>query len=287
VKIEKNWIELKVRGSLECEESVSWLLSENGSLGVVIDTLSGYVEIKGYFLCDENVTQKISLLKNSLLNLKEFGIEITETIIKDKDWGEEWKKYFEPVKISQKIVIKPPWKQIEQYFPVIIDIDPGMAFGTGTHSTTKLALLALEEVLSSSDNFSVLDVGSGSGILAIASIKLGAASVVATDTDEVTTAEIEKNLALNKIHNGVKVFSCSIDKLSGKFMVVVANIIAETLIEIGVELAVKTDEKGFLILSGILEEKASRTISFFGSFGFSVFKKYQEGEWTAFILKKG
>ena len=196
------WTEIKVKTTTEAVEAVANIFYEIGAQGVVIedpndflyqqkDELSwDYIEeevffngyegaiVKAYLSEEENVLAKIESIKESVNNLPSFGINIGDGIVEleevnQQDWENAWKQYYKPVKVSDKIVIKPTWEEYNAKLnELVIELDPGMAFGTGTHETTNMCIQALERHIDS--NSSVLDIGCGSGILSIAAAKLGA-----------------------------------------------------------------------------------------------------------------
>jgi ribosomal protein L11 methyltransferase len=189
----------------------------------------------------------------------------TTTVIRDEDWATSWKVHFKPARIGRQLVIKPSWEEYQAAATdVVLELDPGMAFGTGTHHTTRLCLEALEDLFAGRGPAAdarlpaqpaVLDVGCGSGVLSIAAAKLGACRVVAVDIDPVAVQVTEENAVLNGVAAGIEASTTPLAGLAGTFDVILANILAEELVRLAAELTGRLAPGGFLILSGILRER--------------------------------
>ncbi|KAF0221244.1 MAG: ribosomal protein L11 [Geobacteraceae bacterium] len=212
------------------------------------------------------------------------------TYLKEEDWANNWKRHFKPSRIGHKLVIKPTW---EEFSPasgdVVIELDPGQAFGTGTHATTKLCLESLERIFFFEHPFdkpgqrqpeTILDVGTGSGILSIAAVKFGATRVVAIDIDPGAVAVAQENLALNRIEGDVTVATLPLEEVAGSFDIVLANILAEELVRLGPELVQRVRAGGILILSGILTEKEEFVMGGFAGYGLTLVETAREAEWS-------
>ena len=208
---------------------------------------------------------------------------VSSYLLEDRNWNEEWKKYFKSVKISERIFVVPSWMKDEFQIPegvVAIYIYPGKAFGTGTHETTRLSMRLIEEVLKPGDSF--LDVGIGSGILSILAKRRGATRVIGCDIEDVKE-EVEFNSSLNGV-SGIEVVRGSVDKVKGKFDVVVANIekhLLEPLLPL-----IKERALGWVILSGILKTQRDDFLNSLKALGLKVVKELEEGEWMAFLSRK-
>ncbi|HLB06014.1 MAG TPA: 50S ribosomal protein L11 methyltransferase [Thermodesulfobacteriota bacterium] len=292
--MENKWIEIKMEVPFDRTDEVSAYLIGMGSGGVVtgggaVDTFElsedkgAKAEIKAYFLPDE-APEKAAEIKGYLEGLGlEFGISVSD--IKDDDWAHKWKEFFKPEKITDRIVIKPTWEAYEaKEGDIIIEIDPGMAFGTGTHPTTRGCLRLIEEVVSRGGIETMLDVGTGSGILAIAAAKLGVQRAIAIDLDSAAVKVAEENIILNKVESQVRVAKIKVDIIYVMFNLVVANIIAEELIRLSVPLKGRVMPGGCLILSGIVAEKADMVKEAFKEL--SLEKELQEGEWVSLLYKR-
>ncbi|WP_224984295.1 50S ribosomal protein L11 methyltransferase [Geomonas agri] len=211
------------------------------------------------------------------------------TIIKNEDWANNWKVHFKPVRIGKRLVIKPTW---EEYQPVegdlVIQIDPGMAFGTGAHPTTKMCLESLERIAVATDGRKlpnpVLDVGTGSGVLSIAAALLGATEITAVDIDPEAVRVTQENLELNGVDSVVKASTTDLSQLPGGYAVVVANILAEELVRLSDQLTSRVAPGGWLILSGILTEKEEFVRAGFPAL--ELVENPRELEWSCLTLRK-
>lgn len=209
---------------------------------------------------------------------------VSETRLREKDWNSEWKKYYKPVKVSERVWVVPSWKKGKFKEPegaVVIYIYPGRGFGTGTHETTRLVMNFMEDVVR--PGTSLLDVGTGSGILSILSKKLGAEKVVACDVQEGVEEEVERNASLSGV-SGIEFVQGSVDRVNGDFDVVVANIEKHLLVPLLEGIYVKT--KDTAILSGILKSQREEFLKELERVGFKPVSEKGEGEWIAFLCRK-
>lgn len=308
------WTEVSIHTSNEAVESISNILQEAGIEGLVIeDPLelqkkreSPYGEI--YELDPQNYPEKgvrIKVYLPSSSNLKEIVIEIEQKInrlaafhdlgenkittreIHEEDWATAWKKYYKPVFVTEHIMIKPIW---ETYNPqtkdeMIIEMDPGMAFGTGTHPTTVLSIQSLERYIKKEDI--VIDVGSGSGILSIAASKLGAAEVYAYDLDEVAVKSSKANIEINKLSEKITVQQNNL--LQGINLaadLIVSNILAEIIVQFIDDAWDNLKSGGIFITSGIIKEKENMVLKALEAQGFQIIETQALEDWVSVIAKK-
>ncbi len=238
------YLEIKVQSSQLWAEHISYLLIEKiGCSGTVIEEDG---TVKGYLFC----TRMPDLSK-----LNEWKVSTRK--VKDEEWAHSWKKYWKPLKAGEKIVICPRW---EQYSPnpneVKINLDPGSAFGTGTHPTTRQCIQAIEQAISKySGKITMADVGTGSGILAISGVKLGADSVTGVDIDAASIPVAIENAKLNGIEKNCTFYTGTAPDVKGNYDIVVSNILAEIIIDTLPDLKKILKQKGTLILSGIIDQK--------------------------------
>jgi ribosomal protein L11 methyltransferase len=213
------------------------------------------------------------------------GFSLEENIIKDKNWNEEWEKNINVVEVSDKIVIKPSFRKYRRKpGQIIITIDPKMSFGTGSHQSTKLALQLLEKYIVKGAK--ILDVGSGTGILSIASIKLGANSATAIDNDEWCYENGIENCSLNDVSSSIKVLVGEITNISeNDFDLILGNIQKNVLIDIAEEIRNRTKKGGVVILSGLLFTDEEDIINKFSSLQFKMVERKQMDEWIALALR--
>lgn len=303
------WIEIRATGPGESKDLASTLLIASGSPGVQeesVDTSAG--RLVSHSLWEDETrededTSPIRSLKAYLpagdekplgalkADLGRIGWTLETGFLKDTDWSEKWKKGLKPIKVSfksHKIVVKPTWHKLKAEKGVIrIDIDPGMAFGTGGHATTKMclrAILRLSKGARLPKGASMLDVGTGTGVLAIAAIKLGFKKAVGTDIDKVALKVARKNTALNKTK--LSLTARDLSAVPGKYDLVVANILAGELTRLAASLKDKMKPGGFLVLSGILDGEKKAVEAVFTGIGLHEALTLSEKEWVALVFSK-
>ena len=268
-------------------DAVSNFLIERGSPGVVIRRN----EIQAYFVHspdDALVRDDIQRFLGGLNGIYSQEPRLRWRLLKDRNWNSSWRRFFTPQKVGTAFWVTPPWSARP---PMgnrhVITIDPGMAFGTGTHATTRGCLEFIEKaaVVFRGTEFSALDVGTGSGILAIALAKLGAREVWAVDADPVALKIARENLRCNDVQKKVHLSRVSIARIRKSFSLVVANLTAETIIDLAAALEKRVAPKGFLILSGILHPKAQKVAHSFAA-AFKVMRRKREKEWMTLLLRR-
>ena len=300
-----NWVEISLTVSAEQAEAVAEMLSRTIPNGVVVEQkamqnnhdetnrVEPNARVFGYLLADATLEDKKQQLEEALWHLGQIQPLPAATYqpILDEDWMAAWKKHYQPIKIGRKLVIVPAW--IKKEFPgrLPIRINPGMAFGTGTHPSTQLCLQLLEEVLQPTQ--SVIDVGCGSGILSIAALKLGADSVLGVDIDPAAVKSTQENAGNNQIESRLEVGLGSVDEIRcNQFKIkraplVVVNILASIIIHLFEDgLADLVDSGGKLILAGILESQAQNVIMAANKKGLVLEKTISSSDWTALLLNK-
>src|SRR4030042_1351778 len=291
-KSKKRWLMVTLLIPREFGEVISNFLVEQGATG--IEELDGDLErerLSTYFPQDGKERKILYALRRYLKSLEEIAPEIAGTQIKttslpEQDWGENWKRYFKPVQVTPRFVVKPPWSKIRlKRGQVSIDITPGMAFGTGTHATTILCVQALEERLKRK-RLSVLDVGTGSGILSIIAAKLGTQEVWGIDIDGVALENARENVKKNCVSDVVTLRKGSIGNVQKRFDIIIANIDLKSLRKMRKPLLNHLKDRGFLILSGILEKEKERIREYYLKTELLRWiKTAQEGEWVCFTFK--
>lgn len=210
---------------------------------------------------------------------------ISETPIEDRNWNEEWEKTIQPIHVTENIIITPSWHPIQDDSKIIITIDPKMTFGTGYHETTRLVLRAMEKTIAK--GMTVLDVGTGTGILAIAAIKLGARSAIGVDNDELCRDNGTENIRRNNVADKISILIGSVETVQeNNFDLIVANIIRNTILELLHSMLAKLKNNGILILSGLLfsdREEIENALTYYHC---QVSEVLQENEWIAMICQK-
>ena len=212
--------------------------------------------------------------------------KLVYSTIADEDWAEKWKEYFKPVKITDRLVVKPTWREYSaSKDEMIIEIDPGMAFGTGTHATTDMCMQLMEKYFKEGNSF--LDIGTGSGILMVAADLFKASKITGTDIDEIAVETAEKNLLLNKVNP--EKFSLIrgnlSDTINEKFDFVAENILAEIIVELLPEINQVIKKDGLFVCSGILEEKTDMIVKKMVETGFSIIEVIKKDSWAAIAGK--
>lgn len=290
------WLELSVQTDAEGAEAVAALLTKFVENGVAIEqTLipendqefdpTRAFTVRAFFSPAQR--EQLAHAQESVWHLAQIRPLSIPRVreLAEEDWAEAWKKHYTILHIGQHLVIKPSWLE---YVPrpndVVIELDPGMAFGTGLHPTTRLCMLALEEY--QRDAPRVLDVGTGSGILAITAAKLGAREILALDTDIVAVETATRNVAINRVENIVRVARGSLDDTCNHFDLVCINILADVIIALAPALARTMNEGGVIIASGILEHQANDVADALATVGIATIEKKQEEDWIALVGRK-
>jgi ribosomal protein L11 methyltransferase len=289
----KRWLVVELTIAKEFGEGVSNFLTEHGATG--IEELEGdlqHVKLRTYFREDGKERKVLQALRRYLKSLEKITPEnpparIKTASIPEQDWGENWKRFFRPIQVTPKFVVKPPWSKIRlKREQIPIEITPGMAFGTGTHATTILSISALEERIKKR-GLSVLDVGTGSGILSIVAAKLGAREVWGIDIDRVAVENARENVEKNHVSGVVKIRKGGIGSLHKKFDIIVANIDLKSLRRMKRPLLNHLKDKGLLIISGILvEEKERIRLHYLETGHLGWIKATHKREWACLIFKK-
>lgn len=245
--------------------------------------------IAAYFPDTDNIEKHVAYIDDKIKGLKEFGIEaepfrVEYKKVLEEDWATAWKKYYKPVAVGRHLVIKPSWEEYqERPGDLIIEMDPGMAFGTGTHETTRLCMEILEDYLKGGET--VFDVGTGSGILAITASKLGAKHVLAIDLDPIAVDSARINVELNK-ETEIEVREGNLlDETAQKADVVVANIIADVIIHMATDLNRVLKENGLFIGSGIIHGREEEVVIALKKAGFKIVEVRDENDWRAVVAR--
>jgi ribosomal protein L11 methyltransferase len=311
-----NWTEICIHTTAEAVDAVSNILYDIGANGVVIedpevlhrewdtpfgeiyqlspdDFPSEGVFVKAYLPVDSAALgSTLEQIRMRLAELETFGLDVGKGTISVNDvhedeWAHAWKKYYKPVAVSERMTIKPVW---EEYAPkredeIIIEMDPGMAFGTGTHPTTILCLRALEKYLQPGDT--VYDVGTGTAILSVAAVKLGASQVLAMDLDEVAVRSAQANTELNQVSERVTVIQNNLlDGIEEPVHVVVANILAEIIIRFTDDVHRVLLPDGLFIASGIIKAREADVKDALVKSRLEVIETVSIDDWVAIVAKK-
>lgn len=307
------WCEISVQTAHEAVELIAEIFRDLGASGVVIEDpelvndyitsgkwdytdipLAAETEVvteKAYLPVNGELEGRLQSLRQELKILEGRGVSIAPGIIttselQDEDWSDTWKQYFHTEKPGERVVIKPTW---ESYAPqadeVVIELDPGAAFGTGTHATTSMCIRQLEKLVE--PGMTVFDVGTGSGILAIIAAKLGAGSVQAVDYDDAVLKIVQENLAQNNVQDVVSVDRSDLmQNVHGRAKLVIANIIADIIIRLFEQLDGHLEEGGVLLASGIIEDRAEDVLAAAAAHGYAAAERMESRGWVCITFKR-
>lgn len=295
----------------QAEEMLIGVLLSEGAAGTQVDggdipDVSGfdYIDeddfktdsfaVSAYFPVSVNLNEKLQSIEERLSVLvksvpdTDFGdLRVESADVYEADWANEWKKYFHAQKVSDYIVIKPSWEEYHDGSDeTVIELDPGMAFGTGSHETTRMCIEFIEEYME--QGAKVIDVGCGSGILSIAAAKLGASSVLALDIDPVAVSVASDNVDKNGVCDKVKVISSDITSdvpVEKEYDIVLANIIADVIIKLNDTVGSFLKKSGMYICSGIIKDRLADVLESLEAHGFRVIEIKEMGEWCAVVCK--
>jgi ribosomal protein L11 methyltransferase len=309
------WSEISIHTTNEAIEPISNILHEAGASGVVIEDPSELskereqvfgeiyqlnpddypidgVIVKAYLPVNSFLGETVDEIKEAINSLVTYNIDIghnkvTISEVNEEEWATAWKKYYNPVKISERFTIVPTWEEYERVSSdeLIIELDPGMAFGTGTHPTTVMCIQALEKTVKKDDT--VIDVGTGSGVLSIAAALLEASSVRAFDLDEVAVRQAHLNVKLNKVSQTVSVEQNNLlNEVSGPADIIVANILAEIILRFVEDAFRLVKPGGHYITSGIIQPKKQEVKDALVKAGFEIEETLTMEDWVSFIAKR-
>ena len=302
-----NWLEVSFNLDGELAEAVAEVLARYAPSGVVTEhgikfvdaddpgTPSDDVTVRAYLPADERLEETRQRLEQSLsyLGMIQPIPAPTYTPIQDKNWMESWKQHYRPLVVGEKLIIVPAWMDSPDESRIPIKIDPGMAFGTGTHPTTQLVLDFMEDVIDELNPKTLIDVGCGSGILSIGALKLGVERALGVDVEAASVESSRENADVNGIGDEFIIGQGSVDEiLAGNFEfksapLVVANILAPILIRLTeAGMGTLVSPGGRLILSGILEEREADIRAVVASHQLEILERRQMGDWVAFTLKR-
>jgi ribosomal protein L11 methyltransferase len=298
------WVELSVEADLEAVEAVSEILSRvapggtsvepgfelvDEGLGARVDparpaTVRAYLQASDPATVERAVAEVTAALGHlQVFDLRPIG-DVSTRLVEEADWAVAWKQHFPVLRLGRRLVIRPTWRRHRAAEgDVVLALDPGMAFGTGLHPTTRLCLAALEGLADGGavEGRNVLDVGCGSGILAIAAIRFGASSALGVDTDPIAIEATSANARRNRIARLVRAREGTVPTGEGPFDVVLANLIASLLVRLAPELRAELAPGGTLLASGIFADREAEVRAAFARARLRVTDRFSEGDWVA------
>lgn len=308
------WAEISIQTTHEATEAVADIFHGLGASGVVIEDpelVNSYkrsgtwdycdipeaeddsvVTVKAYLPVDDQLDDKLRLFERRVDELARHDIDKGRGLIRlrevrEEDWANAWKTYYHPIRVGERLVVKPFWQEYPAAADdVVVELDPGMAFGTGTHHTTAMCLAMLEEAMRPGDT--VFDVGTGSGILAVAAAKLGAAAVRAVDNDPLAVRIAGENVAANGTAAKVTVAEGDLlTGLSGQADLIIANIIADVIIRMTPSVPERLKGDGLFLAGGVIADRLGDVTDAILTAGLEVEKVLEEGGWATILARKG
>ncbi|MGM0471809.1 MAG: 50S ribosomal protein L11 methyltransferase [Bacillota bacterium] len=284
-----DWTEIKISTTHEALPAISNILEDLGANGLIREELADDLLIKSYLATDEALTAKLSTLKSKIRQLPDYDLDIGSGQVRlesipDQDWSSSWKENFKPERITNQLVIKPTWEEYQpQQNELIIELDPGMAFGTGSHATTTMCLQAIEDY--SAEVESMLDIGTGTGILSIGAHLLGIEEIVAIDIDSTAVEVAQENIALNEIESGIEVKEGDLlSEVENEYDLVVANLLPHIIVDLITNLDQVLAVGSSFILSGITVEKQAEIEAKLTEYDqLEITEIQKEAEWVTII----
>lgn len=307
------WIEIRVITKSEALEPISGIFYGLDCKGVAIEDPNDILEtkegpltwdfadlnvlehkgecavVKAYFSEEDNIEDIMAFVNEKVQEIKGLGIDVGLGLVEkekmfEEDWANNWKKYYKPTLVGEKIVVKPTWEEyVAKENELVIELDPGMAFGTGTHETTRMCIQALERYVKA--DTTVFDVGCGTGILAIAAAKFKAKMAIGVDLDPVAVEAAKENVEYNKLENIEVLYGNLVEVINGKAEIVVANILAEIVCILTDDVKRVLKDGGIFISSGIIHDRVEMVVSKLEESGFEVLEKNKDGEWNCIVAK--
>lgn len=309
-----NWYKIEIQTETEAVDILTYLLEEQGIEGAIVedpndpmfaekykgdwdyseDTARQFdhdnVVVKVFVEGDENIDDTIKMIKGLLITIKSNGLniglgKIDYEIVDDNDWKDKWKEYFKPFKIGDRIVIKPSWEDyVTETNEIVIEMDPGSAFGSGTHETTSMCVELLDQVITGKEL--VYDIGCGTGILGLAAAFLGAKEVLGVDIAEEAVIATKENIEKNHLDHKMSVQLGSLtEEFNGKADVIVANIMADIIIMMNETIGDFIKKDGLYITSGIVNGRENDVINSIKENNFEIVEHLNQGEWHAVLAK--
>ena len=313
-----DWMEITVLTTTAAADMVSQILIDAGSDGTMIEDkndvainqrpegqwdiideaiakrIGDDVKVTGYYEVDASLRDRVNLVESEVRRVKAMDLgfdlgkmEVVQKTFAEEDWAENWKKSFKPFRLGQHMVIKPGWSEYEtQPDDKIIEIDPGMAFGTGTHETTGMCVELVEKYVK--PGMTAIDVGTGTGILAIAAAHMGAEDVLATDIDRVAVRVAAENIRINGYEGKIRCMAGDLlENVAEQADIVIANIIADVIIMMAAPVKAHIKDGGMFICSGISKERRDDVLDALNDAKYKVLDVCEKGGWCAIAAEKG
>ena len=302
-----SWMEIACDVPADITDIVAEYLAGLSGSGVCVENLnvdafshseithSPVMTIRAYFPDTDDIDARVAEISTFLSDLagQHPGFVFSKpavSTVRTEDWSNSWKANFKSLRVGRRLLIVPSWEEARPGpDDIVLHLDPGMAFGTGGHETTRLYLELLERIMDEMPTLispSVLDLGTGSGILAMAAVQLGAGRVCAADIDPQAVEVARENLAANGLAEQVEFSTTPLESMTANYDVILANILAEELVRLAPHLNERLTPGGMLVLSGILAEKESLVRNGFAPYPLNYLETHLEGEWVALLYRK-
>ncbi len=287
-----DWKELTIEVNNEANEAVTAILQEKATQGVVIAENDTRTKITAYFPDDGNFDNLLQEILSKVEKLKDYGLKTGKVnysyvITRDEDWSTSWHRFFKPVEAGNRFLICPDWEQCKSREREVIYINPGRAFGIGSHETTRICIGLLEKYISD-ETLNLLDIGTGTGILAIIAARLGVQNILAIDIDPVAVDAARENARKNSVTEQINIKSGDLaNDVKGRYSIIAANLLPDLLLNLLPVIPDLMTENAILILSGIIKEKKELIISNLHKLNLNVLDEMEIGEWLGLVAGKG
>lgn len=279
------WQELEITAPEAVSSELEIFLTDCRLGGWVVEAEVPSLRLAAYLPCSGEWEERLHNVESGVRSLGgEFRVRRS---VVDEDWAECWKKFYHPKRFGKSIVVCPSWEKFDaQPSDKVITLDPGMAFGTGLHASTAMCLEMMEELFAAEHPDSVIDVGTGSGILAIAARLLGADRIEASDSDPVAVKSAAENFVINGLTDSKPFEYVGVPSDKGRFNLVCANLVASLLCRLAPALDKAAEPSGSMVLSGIVEERCQDVIDEFAALGWNVHKRLEQNTWVCLWMKR-
>lgn len=288
-----DWRKVDLKINQMASEAAINVMEELGSQGVIVNNdEKGRFEITAYYPDNKVFPGLLTKLKEKIYDLNKYGldtgkIEIDVELTNDEDWSKSWHKFFKPTPVGKKFLICPSWEKCLDPDRYKVQIDPGMAFGVGTHETTQMCVILLEKYINNSTS-KMLDIGTGTGILAIIAAKLGVKEITGVDIDPAAVAAAKENIRLNGVGDRIEIIKGDLSKdISGSYSLIVANLLPNLIKRLLPSIPDLLMDNGTLILSGIIKNKRKEIIDILKNYNFFLVEEICQKEWLSFVVRKG
>lgn len=288
-----NWKEVSVEINSQAAEAVANIMNELGSGGVVIANFNDRIKISGYYYNDAKFTELIDKLKIKINKLSTYNLDTGKIFLsvsdkRNEDWATAWHEYFKPLEIGKSFIISPSWENIKDTRRKIIKIDPGMAFGIGGHETTQMCIELLERyIVNKTKQKTMLDIGTGTGILSIVGAYLGIDNIIGIDIDPAAVEAARRNIKINQVEDKVKIQKGDMIRdmdMDGKYSLITANLLPNLIMSLLPSLPPLMKKNSKLILSGIITDKRDSIVNGLKELNLKLIEEKSMNEWVSLVV---